>query len=491
MATSLRRRGVGLTALALASGVTLAATGTAGAAASHAPAYYNGVAAANELGVAVNLPSALSVVSSVLPVKQNLGVNLIGVTGNAVHNTLGVGAKTASTATATLASGSLIDALPAQLGLAKTIKASLSGPQSVSDNAREINVKPLLDVNVGPLTALARGDLNAATAELLNGNVLNLGALLGTAGAGSQVLSTLQNALNSLQVTVGNTTQTVTNAVNSTVSQLTNTLNGVIGNNTVGSTAQAVASQLEAAIQQIESEVNSVVNNLANALQNTSVVSFDTLDAKQSIGAAGNAARSMAQTNLATVNVLNGLVKVQGFQSSATAVANGIAGGASAVASGHQPIVTVGTPVLTASLDQNGLSLSNVTGLPSSVTAQVNSALATLQAAINGLLGTLGVHFNYVQGHSYAAPNGKFATATGPEYDITVKNPLGAGDLAVIGLGHGTTASISAAQAPKTVNVPNSQLHALPHTGANLPLIGGIGLALLIGAGIVRRRVMG
>ena len=47
------------------------------------------------------------------------------------------------------------------------------------------------------------------------------------------------------------------------------------------------------------------------------------------------------------------------------------------------------------------------------------------------------------------------------------------------------------AAAPKTVHrfLKNPQQGALPHTGANLPLIGGIAIALLAGAAVLRRRV--
>jgi LPXTG-motif cell wall-anchored protein len=124
----------------------------------------------------------------------------------------------------------------------------------------------------------------------------------------------------------------------------------------------------------------------------------------------------------------------------------------------------------------------------------VNSLLQTLTSELNSLLNILGVHLNYVEGTGHASADGKFATATGPEYDIVVDNPISTSAkdkaLVVIGLGHGTTASVSAAQATRHVTVPNQQLHSLPHTGANLPLIAGGGLALLIGAAVLRRRVM-
>ena len=92
MAVSLRRRGTGVLALAMAGGLSLAAAAPAGAAANTAPAYYQGVTSANVLSVALNLPHPRCP-----GVPQHLAVNLIGVTGNAVHNTLStVDAKTAS-----------------------------------------------------------------------------------------------------------------------------------------------------------------------------------------------------------------------------------------------------------------------------------------------------------------------------------------------------------------------------------------------------------
>src|SRR3954464_7563297 len=133
MATSMRRRGVAVTAFALASGTSLAAFGTAapaGASSTHAPAYYQGVTSANVLSVALHLPSALPALPSI---PKNLAVNLVGVTGNATHNTLGTGAVTSSTAVSSVASGSLVKALPAQLGLGKVLTAKLG--QNLKDSS--------------------------------------------------------------------------------------------------------------------------------------------------------------------------------------------------------------------------------------------------------------------------------------------------------------------------------------------------------------------
>src|SRR3954447_11081896 len=124
MAGKLQRRGAAVIALALASGSSLAlATATpAGASKKHAPAYYQGVTSANVLGVALHLPSALPALPG-LP--KDLAVNLIGVNGNAVHNTIGSGARTSSPATSSLPNGPLVAARPAPLGSKKPARPTL------------------------------------------------------------------------------------------------------------------------------------------------------------------------------------------------------------------------------------------------------------------------------------------------------------------------------------------------------------------------------
>jgi len=477
MAVSLRRRGTGVLALAMAGGLSLAAAAPAGAAANTAPAYYQGVTSSNVLSVALNLPIALP------GVPQHLAVNLIGVTGKAVHNTLStVNATTSSESTATLASGNLTD----QLGLSKTIKASLSGVQSAASDGLSIpasTTQGLLSLNVGPLRAKVGQLANTSSAELLNADVLNLGALLGakTNGATTTLVKTVQDNVSAIQTQVQNT-------LNNVVSQVNSAVNSVAPN----SAASQTLDQVQTAVQTVQDKVNTVLNQVLNT-GNTSVLKVQTLTSAQNIAPAGSAAKATADTVLANLDLLSGLVTVKGFESHATAIANGKSGGAAASFSGHKPIVAVGTPVLTAALDENGLSLSNVAGLPSSVSDTVNGALAQLQSVLNTVLGTLGVSLNYVPGHidpKTDTAGGKYAGATGPEYDITVANPTDHTQaIAVVGLGHGTTASVSAAQATRHVHVSNPQEGKLPHTGANLPIIAGGGLAFLLGAAYLRRRV--
>src|SRR3954447_13025252 len=125
MAGNIRRRGAAVTAFALVSGTSLAAFATAapaGAAKSHAPAYYQGVTSANVLGVALHLPSALPALPG-LP--KDLAINLIGVNGNAIHNAIGSGARTSSPATSSLPNGPLVAARPAPLGSKKPARPTL------------------------------------------------------------------------------------------------------------------------------------------------------------------------------------------------------------------------------------------------------------------------------------------------------------------------------------------------------------------------------
>jgi len=480
MAVSLRRRSTGVLALAMAGGISLAAAAPAGAAANTAPAYYQGVTSANVLSVALNLPIDIGVVP------QHLAVNLIGVTGNAVHNTLStVAAKTSSTSTATLASGNLVDSLPAQLGLSKTIKADLDGVQSAASDSLSVTsaqTDGLLALNVGPLRAAVSQVNNQSSAELLDADVLNLGALLGAKsnGATTQLVKTVQDNVSNIQ-------NTVQSNLNTVVSQINSAVNTVAPN----SAASQTLDQVQTAVQTVQSKVNTVLNQVLNT-GDTSVLKVQTLTAGQNIAPAGDAAKATADTVLANLDLLSGLVTVKGFESHAMALANGRSGGAAATFSGHKPIVAVGTPVLTAALDENGINISDVTGLPANVSDTVNGALATLQSTLNLVLGKLGVSLNYVPGHvdKVDTVGGKYAAATGPEYDVSVANPLDpTSAIAVVGLGHGTTASVSAAQATRHVQVKNPQQGKLPHTGANLPIIAGGGLAFLLGAAYLRRRV--
>ena len=479
MATTARRRGTALLALAMASGVTLAVSVPAGAASAAPPAYYQGVTSANVLGVALHLPAALPALPNI---PKDLALNLIGVSGNAVHNTLAGTDANASTAVSSLASGSLIDALPTSLGLKNTLTATLSADpaQSVKSSAAQaINASPLVNVTVGGQLAKALKLNNTSSSTLTDGKILDLGSLLQIPAAGTTLLNTVQDTLNQADVA---------GQINTAIQNVESALNGVLANDPTGQVA-AVANQVEATVNTLKDNLNTFLADLQNKLANTAVVKVNLLSATQSIAPSAGSAVSNAAVHLADLDILDGVLTVKGFESGATAIANGKPGGASATFVGHKPIVSVGVSnVLTGTLDETGLTLQGVPALGDTV----NGALKTLASTLNGLLNTLGVHLTFVPGHvDKVDPAGKYAAATGPEYDIVVTNPVDKTALVEVGLGHGTTASVSAAQQTVHQNINNPQLGKLPHTGANLPLIAGGGIAFLLGAGYLRRRVMG
>jgi hypothetical protein len=488
----------------MVSGVSLATLVTAtpaGAAKVKAPAYYSGATSANVLGIALNLPSALPELPG-LP--KNMAINLIGVNGTAVHNVLGTGAKTASKSVATLATvppGSLLETVAKPLGLTKQIVATLGQPaQQLTDIP--IDASPLLKLDVGKLAAAALPTSNTGESILTSGEIAQLGQLLNLKGVGANattLLNTIQQQL------------TGSNGVGSTVTGLVNNALNTVGNalNQPGLTAQAeqVLNSLQSTLQGLLSKITSIVNNVGD----TAVVKVGVLDAAQSIApsvlngqkaATANAVVSLgnAADQGAVLNVLDGLVTVKAYTSHATVTSNG----RSVVpdyTKAAPPIVQVGVSnLLTATLGANGLQLSG-SGLPQSIQDTVNSVLSSVQDALNTLLNVLGVHIQAVPGsYSFNRSTG-VGTAFGAGYLIKLDDPLdSSAPLLEVGLGGlhadstgavhpGPMASISAAQAPHLVKIKNPQAGALPHTGANLPLIGGTGLALLIGAAVLRRRM--
>ncbi len=174
------------------------------------------------LGVALHLPSALP---SLPGIPKDLALNLIGVTGDAVHNTLDTGEPTSSTAVSAIASGSLVDALPTSLGLKKTVKATLGmKPQSyTAHRISSAGLAPgLLDLNVGALTATADAGLNKSTSVLTDGTVAQLGQLLDVsraAGNATTLLSTLENQVDAVSSTVTDQVSTALQTVGQALNQ--------------------------------------------------------------------------------------------------------------------------------------------------------------------------------------------------------------------------------------------------------------------------------
>jgi hypothetical protein len=473
-----KRRGVALGALALASTTSLAAVAVASPAAAassstKAPAYYAGAAQGNALGLNIDLPVKL-------PLLPNpLSLNLIHLAGNTVHDPLHLAGNTSavSNATASLVTGSLVDALDNTLHVAldRTAQVSLNGLAHQETSLLDIPAKPLADLSIGDLVANLVKSTNATSsgADSIHANIASGNDLLG-----ASTVTQIQNLLNSTHVTT--TLQGTVNQVLSTLQKITATT-PVVGDavTTVTNTVNAVLSK-----------VTSLVNNLGT----TPLVSIDVHSTNQQVTPTGNGVQSTSSMGLVDVNVLGGLLSINGFHNSATAFANGVAGGAKATVSGTKPLIQVNAAdALCAQVSADGISLCNVSGLglPASITSQVNALLKTLSDEINQItskiLGSVPL-ISETAGTTHVSEDGKTATATAPSYNISV------GNLLTVTLGNGVSASAAALQSkPSKVvvfNNPENTPKSLPYTGLNEGLLGALALSLLGIAVVVRRRLM-
>jgi hypothetical protein len=224
------------------------------------------------------------------------------------------------------------------------------------------------------------------------------------------------------------------------------------------------------------------------------LVKINVHDTNQSVAPSGNGVKAISTLGLVDVDILGGLLSIDGFHSQAMAFANGKAGGARTSTSATKPLVKVNAAnALCAQLSTDGISLCNVNGLglPASVTKQLNQLLGQLSSELNmitsKILGNVPL-ISKTKGSAHAAANGKSASAVAPSYNISV------GHLLTVTLGDGVSASAAALQnAPKKIvvlNNPENTPHNLPFTGINLGELGIAGLVLLGVALVVRRRLM-
>ncbi|HVY09230.1 MAG TPA: LPXTG cell wall anchor domain-containing protein [Mycobacteriales bacterium] len=473
-----KRRSVALGAFALASTTTLAAVAAASPAAaastSHtAPAYYAGQAQGNALGLNIDLPVKL-------PLLPNpLSLNLIHLEGKTVHDPLHLAGNTTaiSNATASLITGSLADTLQNTLhvNLNRTAHVALGGLTHQETSLLDIPAKPLADLSIGDLVANLVKSTNATNsgAHSIKANIASGNDLLG-----AQTVQQIQNLIDSTHLT--DTLQGTVNQVLSTLQNVTKTT-PIVGDavTTVTNTVNAVLAK-----------VTKLVDNLGT----TPLVSISIHNTDQQVTPFASGVKSTSTMGLVDVDVLGGLLSIDGFHNSATAFANGKPGGAHAEVSGAQPLIKVNAAdALCAQVGADGVSLCNVDGLglPASITSQVNGLLKTLSNEINQITSKIlsGVPLiSETKGSTHVSEDGKSATATAPAYNISV------GHLLTVTLGNGVSASAAALQnkpAEVTVlNNPENTPHSLPYTGSNYPLMGLLAMALLGIALVVRRRLM-
>jgi hypothetical protein len=359
--------------------------------------------------------------------------------------------------------------------LDRVAQVSLTGKSHQETSLLDIPAKPLADLSIGDLVANLVKTTNATSsgAHSIEANIGSGNDLLG-----ASTVSQIQSLLNSTKLT--STLQTTVDQVLSTLQGITKTT-PVVGDavDTVTNTVNAVLAK---------------VTNLVNNLGTTPLVSIAVHSTDQSVTPTGSGVKSQSTMGLVDVNVLGGLLSIDGFHNSATAFANGKAGGAHATVSGAEPLIKVNAAdALCAQVGADGISLCNVDGLglPTAITTQVNGLLKTLSNEINQITSKIlsGVPLiSETKGTTHVSEDGKSATATAPSYNISV------GHLLTVTLGNGVSASAAALQnKPSKVvvfNNPENTPKSLPFTGSNDDLMGALAMALLGIAVVVRRRLM-
>ncbi len=476
MASISRRGGAAVAGLAITATTLVASLGAAPAARAATtvtPAFYSGATEADVVRLTLDLPAAIP------NVPNPAALGLISASGSALHNTLGQLTNQAQSF-AGLASGNLVQGPAAPLSaLDKYVRTSGNGQQASNLQQIDPSSNPLgLGGTLGALQAASALALPASSSQ---GRLatLSIGALQSILPAAA--VQAIRTAYSSVE-------PSAQSAVNQAVSQVDQVLKPIAAADPTGT-----AAGLEKAVNALPAQLDCANNAdcLLNQILSSPLVSLDGLDAQQTIGTVRDGAQATAQAALLKANILSGLLTINGFTSTATAFADGVAGHATAKGNTILAQALVDHGLVGVDLGANGTILGvSVSGVSNQLAQQLNSALTQIVDTLNGVLGTLGVHVNTTQGTQTVRPDGTSASATGAVLDISVDQPQaapGAAPLVDVRVG-GTDSVINSRVAPPTGGVIRETV--LPHTGANLPLTAGAGLALLGVAWLIRRRVL-
>lgn len=476
MAPTRGRGGAAIAGLAVTATAVLASLcgmGSANAGPVNGPAFYSGATESDVVRLTLDLPAALP------NIPNPAALGLISTTGSVLHNTLGPAANDASSF-AGLAAGNLVQGSNAPLSvLDKTV--STSGNEQRASDLQQI------DAGSNPLgLGGTLGALQAASQLGLPGS--SSSGKLATLSLGSLSSILPAQAVQAIRTAYASAEPGAQNAVNQAVGAADQVLSPIASADPTG-TAAGLKKAVDSLPAQLDCSNNP--NCLLNQILASPLVSLVGLQASQSIANLRGGAQATADAALVKANILSGLLTVNGFTSEATAFADGVAG--QAIAKGNtvlaQAVVDHG--LVGVNLGANGTILGvTVAGVSNQVAQQLNAALTQIVNTINGVLGTLGVHVSTSQGTRTVRPDGTSASATGAVLDIAVDQPQaapGAAPLIDVKIG-GTDSAVNSKLAPGGLIHESVQL---PHTGANLPLTGGVGLALLVGAAVVRRRLRG
>jgi LPXTG-motif cell wall-anchored protein len=504
-----KARAARLVTLALATGTLVAMTSTAGAASTTTTAT-DLVAKAQGASVQItlNIPTQIA---SALNISPTLVQKISFTDGNVLTSDLSGVAATANLGQGNIpAVSSLLD---------KTAKATLASP--TADASLLAVSKPAglpVDLGVGTLSSLVsspvattKGTLSKSNSELVGltvGNVVAIPSLANNviSPVTDAITGQLENASGTVAGTVTSVTNTLVDIANTADGQITST--GVAATPTVKAAAETLATTLQSTLDQLGG-LTDLINGLA--AKNANAVELHTLLSSHEITRNGSSVTSHVENSIASIDVLGGLVTVDGLESAATATAGGTAGSASTDVT--KPVLHVKVAdAVDFVLDQAGIHLAGDLGknVPSSLQDTVNGALTTVTGLVNDLAG---ISVDYGKVSQSADAKGRYAVADVPGVTLTIDPPIlhgklntpaGAQNLPVKVLEDGKKflqialvpahAEVLAVHSSKTPNTPIKEFSPenpqgpLPHTGGEYGILFAVGAMLLTGAAIVRRR---
>ncbi len=463
-----------LTALALATGTLVAAgASTAGAVTTKGAPLQYGQAVGSVLRIEINLPAALP--GNLLP--QHI-VQDISLTDGTV-STL----TSDATGNALAALGSAESNIPVVSSLLASYKSSadLKGNRTpaaggllhIDQNGLKLDVLPATSLVNDPATTL-NGVLSSSHSAVANIDLSVPGLSTALAPVISQLTSTLGTAVG----TVNNTTAPVAATVTDTLNTLSSQLPGA------AAPVAQVINQVSATLTNTLTTLQALPTTLAGT---GSLVHVAKLNSDRAITRNGDAVTAVSSNALTDVELLGGLVTVEGLTSTATATAAGVKGSASAPTPSSQVVHVKVKGVADLVLDKTGIHLTDTLGnlVPAAVTDGVNGALAQLQGAI----ALLGIRVQDGLGTSKVAADGRSAEAHASGAAVEI-NPLKAAAPLVRLSMVNSNALVAATPVdlPVRVVTPPSAVTSLPRTGANLPLTGAIATGLVGLAMVARRR---
>jgi hypothetical protein len=380
-----------LTALALATGTIVAASGgVAGASADTRQLQASGDGSA--LKITINLPEAAAAVLGTSTLVQTISLT------DGKISTVGLpsAASTALLGTGTVPAVSEL--------LNRSTRAILGG--KLEDSSPGFGVdQGGVHVSVLPLSSKV-ADPSAATNALLaksSSAVAHLG-ISAPLSAVTSVTAPVTAALDGALSTAGSGTATTTGTVASTVHGAIDQLNAATNNSAAPVTTQ-VQTAVDGAVATLNNTLAGLTATLTGLSSATNLVSLDSLTSDQAITRKGDAVTSSVVNTVKNINVLNGLVKVAAVTSEAAATAGGTPGTAKATTNAPVFKVDIANGALTALLDQNGLNVGGTVGsaLPADLQNTVNGALNS----VNGLLNEVaGVDVALGKGLTRTAPDG-------------------------------------------------------------------------------------